>query len=52
MLITFIALFVWVLLPKNQKGYNEASKIPFEEDEADAEPTESKTLNNDRRETP
>lgn len=51
MLITFVALFIWVLLPKNQKGYNEAAKIPFEEDELE-ESTETKPINDDRRETP
>ncbi|MBQ0756274.1 MAG: cbb3-type cytochrome c oxidase subunit 3 [Amphritea sp.] len=35
MLITFILLFIWVLLPGNRKGFEEASNLPFEDDEQD-----------------
>lgn len=33
MLITFIGLFAWVLLPGNKKGFDEASQLPFADDE-------------------
>ncbi|EPJ44685.1 MAG: hypothetical protein OFPII_32990 [Osedax symbiont Rs1] len=52
MLITFLALFVWVLLPSNKKGFDSAANLPFEEDGFEATTDESKTQNNDRRETP
>jgi cytochrome c oxidase cbb3-type subunit 4 len=29
MLITFIGLFIWVLLPGNKKRFEEASQLPF-----------------------
>ncbi|MGB1238259.1 MAG: cbb3-type cytochrome oxidase subunit 3 [Pseudomonadales bacterium] len=32
MLITFIGLFVWVLLPGNKRKYDEASQLPFDDD--------------------
>ncbi|WP_236014208.1 cbb3-type cytochrome oxidase subunit 3 [Marinobacterium alkalitolerans] len=35
MLITFIGLFIWVLLPGNKKRFDEASQLPFEDDEQD-----------------
>lgn len=35
MLITFIGLFIWVLLPGNKKRFDEASNLPFEDDEQD-----------------
>lgn len=31
MLITFLALFAWVLHPKNKKSYDDAANLPFEE---------------------
>lgn len=31
MLITFLALFVWVLNPKNKKKYDEAANMPLQE---------------------
>ncbi len=49
MLITFIGLFIWVLLPGNQKRFSDASKIPFEDDGLDAAIAERKALNDDRR---
>ncbi len=33
MLITFIGLFIWVLLPGNRKGFDEASNLPFADEE-------------------
>ncbi|MBR9868629.1 MAG: cbb3-type cytochrome c oxidase subunit 3 [Oceanospirillales bacterium] len=48
MLITFIGLFIWVLLPGNKKRFDEASQLPFA-DEDDA-PAETDTTNNGRNE--
>lgn len=33
MLITFIALFVWVLNPKNKKRFDDAAQAPFADDD-------------------
>ncbi|GAA0785940.1 cbb3-type cytochrome oxidase subunit 3 [Marinobacterium sediminicola] len=33
MLLTFIGLFAWVLLPGNKKGFDEASQLPFADEE-------------------
>ncbi|MET3999467.1 cbb3-type cytochrome c oxidase subunit 3 [Marinobacterium sp. MBR-109] len=33
MLITFIGLFIWVLLPGNKKRFDEASQLPFADEE-------------------
>ncbi|MFC6673588.1 cbb3-type cytochrome oxidase subunit 3 [Marinobacterium aestuariivivens] len=33
MLITFIALFAWVLHPKNKKKFDDAANLPFEDEE-------------------
>jgi cytochrome c oxidase cbb3-type subunit 4 len=52
MLITFLALFVWVLLPGNKKGFDSAANLPFEEKEYDEASNEDKSMNNERRETP
>ncbi len=52
MLITFLGLFVWVLLPGNKKGFDKAANIPFEEDKARDTDGNVMTENNDRRETP
>lgn len=30
MLLTFLALFAWVLHPKNSKRFSEAAMLPFE----------------------
>lgn len=35
MLITFLALFVWVLLPKNKPGFDEAANLPFIDEDED-----------------
>ncbi|WP_193483892.1 cbb3-type cytochrome oxidase subunit 3 [Nitrincola tibetensis] len=35
MLITFIGLFVWVLLPQNKKRFDDAANLPFADDEND-----------------
>ncbi len=35
MLITFVGLFIWVLLPGNSKGFDEASNLPFADEEKD-----------------
>ncbi len=35
MLITFIGLFVWVLLPKNKKGFDDAADLPFQDEDLD-----------------
>jgi cytochrome c oxidase cbb3-type subunit 4 len=32
MLITFVGLFIWVLLPGNKKRFDEASQLPFADD--------------------
>ncbi|WP_428034014.1 cbb3-type cytochrome oxidase subunit 3 [Amphritea sp.] len=37
MIITFIGLFIWVLLPGNRKRFEDASQLPFaDEDESPA----------------
>ncbi|WP_261844598.1 cbb3-type cytochrome oxidase subunit 3 [Aliamphritea ceti] len=33
MMITFLGLFIWVLLPGNTKGFREASNLPFADEE-------------------
>nr|WP_082708986.1 CcoQ/FixQ family Cbb3-type cytochrome c oxidase assembly chaperone [Marinobacterium profundum] len=33
MLITFIALFIWVLLPGHKKKFEDAAKLPFADEE-------------------
>ncbi|RTE67645.1 cbb3-type cytochrome c oxidase subunit 3 [Amphritea opalescens] len=57
MLITFIGLFIWVLLPGNRKRFDEASKLPFadeDENENESSPGEGSTgtdiTNNGRNE--
>ncbi|WP_206052653.1 MULTISPECIES: cbb3-type cytochrome oxidase subunit 3 [Neptunomonas] len=35
MLITFIGLFIWVLLPGNKKRFDEAAQAPFADAEED-----------------
>lgn len=37
MLITFIGLFIWVLLPGNKKRFEDASQLPFADEEKSAE---------------
>ncbi|WP_051560418.1 cbb3-type cytochrome oxidase subunit 3 [Marinobacterium jannaschii] len=34
MLITFVLLFVWVLLPGNKKRFDEAAQAPFADEDA------------------
>ncbi|MCJ8338595.1 MAG: cbb3-type cytochrome c oxidase subunit 3 [Pseudomonadales bacterium] len=51
MLITFIGLFIWVLLPGNKKGFDNAANLPFEEDGFEADSAEEKVGDNDRRKT-
>ena len=42
MMITFLALFAWVLHPKNKKSFDDAANLPFEEDDdADQKMTEN-----------
>lgn len=38
MLITFIGLFAWVLLPGNKKRFDEASRLPFADEDQDEQP--------------
>jgi len=47
MLITFIGLFIWVLLPGNKKRFDEASQLPF----ADEEQHKTSEAQQDRPET-
>jgi len=35
MLITFLALFAWVLHPKNKSKFDDAANLPFEDDSDD-----------------
>ena len=35
MLITFIGLFIWVLLPQNKKRFDDAANLPFADEEED-----------------
>ncbi|KAA0875816.1 cbb3-type cytochrome oxidase subunit 3 [Nitrincola tapanii] len=50
MLITFIGLFVWVLLPQNKKRFNDAAHLPFADDEEKDSAAEAKQANNGRDE--
>jgi len=36
MLLTFVGLFIWVLLPGNKKRFDEASQLPFADDKEKA----------------
>ncbi|MBA4501938.1 cbb3-type cytochrome oxidase subunit 3 [Marinobacterium marinum] len=45
MLVTFIGLFAWVLLPGNKKGFDEASQLPFADEEKTDEPGQDGTHN-------
>jgi cytochrome c oxidase cbb3-type subunit IV len=42
MLITFIILFAWVMLPKNKKGFDDAANLPFDDEE---KPSDAKADN-------
>lgn len=44
MLITFLALFVWVAHPKNKKSFDDAANLPF----ADGDHTGKKAAENGR----
>ncbi|MGB0224163.1 MULTISPECIES: cbb3-type cytochrome c oxidase subunit 3 [unclassified Marinobacterium] len=35
MLVTFLALFIWVLNPKNRKRFDDAANLPFQDEEID-----------------
>lgn len=37
MLITFIGLFIWVLLPQNKKRFDDAANLPFADDDEEPE---------------
>ncbi|MCP4598177.1 cbb3-type cytochrome c oxidase subunit 3 [Neptuniibacter sp.] len=47
MLITFLALFAWVLNPKNKDKYDEAANMPLQE--PDDEPVVNSEINNGRK---
>ncbi|MDO6563491.1 cbb3-type cytochrome c oxidase subunit 3 [Amphritea sp. 1_MG-2023] len=51
MLLTFIGLFIWVLLPGNRKRFDEASKLPFadEDNDSPSEDSASADITNDGR---
>jgi cytochrome c oxidase cbb3-type subunit 4 len=48
MLLTFLALFVWVLNPKNKAKYDDAANMPLQE--PDDEPVVNSEINNGREE--
>lgn len=49
MLITFVALFIWVASPKNSKRFDEASQAPFADEENHEKSTrQDKDANNGR----
>jgi len=50
MLITFLGLFIWVLLPQNKKSFDDAANLPFADDEQEADSSKSKEPAHDRRE--
>ncbi|WP_409526232.1 cbb3-type cytochrome oxidase subunit 3 [Nitrincola sp. MINF-07-Sa-05] len=50
MLITFLGIFVWVLLPQNKKSFDEAANLPFADDEQEADNNNSNEPAHDRRE--
>ncbi|MGB0467706.1 MAG: cbb3-type cytochrome oxidase subunit 3 [Pontibacterium sp.] len=43
MLITFLALFAWVLHPKNKPGFDDAANLPFVDDDKDDSDKKDKT---------
>jgi len=45
MIITFIGLFIWVLLPGNRKRFDEASQLPFADE--DDSPVDKDSANAD-----
>ncbi len=50
MLITFIGLFAWVLLPGNKKGFDEASNLPFADEEENGDKQQGQDGSHNRRE--
>jgi cytochrome c oxidase cbb3-type subunit 4 len=54
MLITFIGLFIWVLLPQNKKRFDDAANLPFadeeEEDENNVQKNDNERAHNGRDE--
>ncbi|WP_299177430.1 cbb3-type cytochrome c oxidase subunit 3 [uncultured Neptuniibacter sp.] len=46
MLITFLALFAWVLNPKNKAKYDDAANMPLQEPD---EPIQDDESNNGRK---
>ncbi|WP_432698632.1 cbb3-type cytochrome oxidase subunit 3 [Marinobacterium sp. YM272] len=50
MLITFVALFIWVANPKNSKRFDDAAQAPFadEEEHERAAEQQAKDANNGR----
>ncbi|WP_206060501.1 cbb3-type cytochrome oxidase subunit 3 [Nitrincola alkalilacustris] len=50
MLITFLGLFIWVLLPQNKKSFDDAANLPFADDEQEADNNKSNEPAHDRRE--
>ncbi|KEA62786.1 hypothetical protein ADIMK_3258 [Marinobacterium lacunae] len=48
MLITFVALFLWVASPKNSKKYDEAAQAPFADEEGEQPPKQDSDANNGR----
>lgn len=45
MLITFIGLVVWVMLPGNKKRFDDASELPFADEQQDAPTGADETRN-------
>jgi cytochrome c oxidase cbb3-type subunit 4 len=41
MLVTFIGLFIWVLLPQNRKRFDDAANLPFQDEELDKKSREA-----------
>ncbi|QEW08575.1 cbb3-type cytochrome c oxidase subunit 3 [Nitrincola iocasae] len=51
MLITFIGLFIWVLLPQNKKPFDDAANLPFaDEDEDEVQKNDNERAHNGRDE--
>ncbi|WP_417580101.1 cbb3-type cytochrome oxidase subunit 3 [Nitrincola sp.] len=51
MLITFIGLFIWVLLPQNKKHFDDAANLPFaDEDEDEVQKNDNERAHNGRDE--
>lgn len=50
MLITFLGLFIWVLLPQNKKSFDDAANLPFADDEKEPNSDQGIEPAHDRRE--